>query len=174
MPTKVQGLDLLARNLRGLTDDMRQRGLRSATAAAAVLVRDEARTRAPVETGKLREALYVVRDRAQESDESAVYHVGVRAGKKAQRIGKKKKNLDAFYWKFVEFGHFTRAPGAKRSDSKVKRTLRRALHKVRFIAARPFLRPALEHSRDRVVAKIAQVLAARIRRFTAQLAKGKQ
>jgi len=166
---KVEGLDELAKALEELPQDLAERALRQATAAGAAIVRDEARARAPRDTGKMIAAAFVKKDGGQTDDVRAVYHVGIRAGKRARSLGKKKLNLDAFYWKFVEFGHFTRHAGSKRSDSTLKRAAKRALAKgVRFVSGRPFLRPALEMKQAEVIEKIRSVLEARIRRFASR------
>lgn len=169
---KVEGLDELAKALEQLPEDLAERALRQATAAGAVIVRDEAKARAPRDTGKLVSAAFVKKDGGQTDDLRAVYHIGIRAGKSARRVGRKKLDLDAYYWKFVEFGHFTRHAGSNRRDSTVKRLAKRAFAKsVRFISGRPFLRPALETKRAEVIERIRSVLEARIRRLAATAAK---
>jgi HK97 gp10 family phage protein len=172
---KVEGLDELAAALEQLPQDLADRALRQATAAGAALIREEAKARAPRDTGKLISATYITRDRGQSGDGNReIYHVGVRAGKRAQRIGRKRLNLDAFYWKFIEFGHFVRARGD--SVRGVGRTIKRAIARTingppRYISGKPFLRPALESKRLDVVERIKTVLAARIKRFAAQAKK---
>lgn len=169
---KVEGLQELSKALEALPKDLAEKALRQATAAGAAIVRDEAKARAPRDTGKLISAAFVSKDKQQTDELRAVYHVGIRSGKRFRARGKKGADRDAFYWKFLEFGHFTRHASSQRRDSRLKRFAKRAVAKgVRFIAGRPFLRPALETKRAEVVERIKQVLAARIRRFTASLAK---
>jgi HK97 gp10 family phage protein len=59
------------------------------------------------------------------------------------RKGKTSRHQDAFYWRFIEIG-------------------------TRFIAARPFLRPALSGKRDEAVAKIGGELNDEIGRVVAR------
>lgn len=96
--------------------------LRGATAAAAGVFKKLAISNAPVHSGRLRDAIYMVRIREQSGKGAEVYRIGVRSGKKQQ-----KNNRDAFYWRWVEEGYWRRGPGSN---------LRRGKHSIRLQRAR--------------------------------------
>lgn len=89
---RIEGLTELRRKLLTLPAKLRDRELRAATGAAAKVVRDEARARAPVDTGLTRDNIIAARRRAERYDEE--YAVTVRHKGKGR----------PFYWKFIEFG----------------------------------------------------------------------
>jgi len=146
---KVEGLDEVVKRLRALPIAISGKNggpLRQALAAVAQIVRDDARSRAPVDTGQLRENIIMYRDR----DPSSVganehYQVGVRklklkAGvkrilRRARRAGTNVRIAESvFYWRFLEFG-----------TSKMP--------------AKPFLRPAYEANKSRMSAVFTEVLS---------------
>lgn len=148
----VKGLAELRQVMRALPDDLAGKALQGAVASGAAAVRNEVTTRAPIRTGKLQRAVYMVRDKALTTLTRAVYHVGVRSGKKwrsrtitaGKRAGQTTSDRDAFYWRFLEFG-----------TSKM--------------AKRPFLRPAFEAKKEEAVDAIKERLATRIKRYTSRL-----
>ena len=129
---RVDGLKELADKLRGMGPDLSRNALRAGVRAAAKLVKDDAAERVPVDTGTLKRALYMKQIREKSSAWQQTFYVAVRRGK-AQR----KRALDAYYWRFVEFG-------------------------TAKMAARPFLRPAFEANKRQAVDVIAERLKARI------------
>jgi HK97 gp10 family phage protein len=143
----VTGLKELADAMRDLPTRIGRNVLRGATNAGASVIKKDAVARAPVyagddpraDPGRLHRALYQKQIRDQSNDLKQVFYVGVRSGKDQQKVkrGKKVSNLDAFYWRFVEFG-----------TSKM--------------SARPFLRPAFEAKKMEAVEAIKTYLAKRI------------
>lgn len=113
---EITGLDKLQRKLRELPLRVQNAVLRKGLRAAANVVRDEARRRAPVRTGNLRRNIAT--------------SVSVRRGQGSATVGPKPK---AYYGMFVELG-----------TSKM--------------AARPFLRPALDSKKD----EVRQIFVARV------------
>ena len=151
----VAGLSELSAALRELPQRIGRNVLRGSVAAAAAVVRAEARNKAPVATGDvaqghpppgtLRRAIYQKQIRELSDSGRQVFFVGVRQGKKYRHQGKKgDKSQDAYYWRFVEFG-----------TSKM--------------AARPFLRPAFEQSKMAAVERMKNYMAERIAREVASL-----
>ena len=121
----VTGFAELRRALEELPDQIARKTLRKAVSSAAALVRDEAKSRAPVDTGEMRRDIMVKKGRGDRF--KAVYEVFVRSGKKSRLAGKRRNvQRDSFYWRFVEFG-----------TSKM--------------AARPFMRPAFEAKKDAAI-----------------------
>jgi HK97 gp10 family phage protein len=145
---KIEGLKALDRALRELPDRIANRGLRASVYAAAKIVRDEARVRAPKAAqslganqpppGTLRRSVILKHIRELSGNGRQTYYVLVRHGKKYRKQGKKGNlSQDAWYWRFVEFG-------------------------TRKMAARPFLRPALESKRREAVNALKKRLTERI------------
>lgn len=134
---KIEGLKELQDKLRTLAPNVARNGLRAAVSAAAADVRNEARALAPVDTGEMRRDIQIKRERASTTFR-AIYSVFVRSGKKSRLAGKGRDvQKDSYYWRFVEFG-----------TSKM--------------AARPFLRPAFERTKQQAVEKIKAKLIERI------------
>ncbi len=135
---QVQGLRELEQKLHSLGPQLAKNALRSSVNAAAQVVKKEAQTRVPVDTGRLKRALYVKHIREESNATQQTFYVSVREGKRYQQ-----KDMDAFYWRFVEFGTVNKPP-------------------------RPFLRPAFEAARERAIERIRDKLAERIERIAGQ------
>lgn len=130
---EVKGLAELQAKLLELPGKVERHVVRKAVSDGAAVVRDEMKARAPVYTGEvadghpppgtLRKAVFEKFDAANSHDGLTTYIVGVRHGKKMQHVGKKNRNLDAYYFFMVEFG-----------------TVKMAAH--------PFMRPAFDAKRE--------------------------
>lgn len=137
---RIEGLDALRRKLATLPLRVERNVMRRAVAAGAAVIRDEARTRAPVyhgdvakghpPPGTLKKAIWQKFIPEASRNGRTVFYVGVRRGKLRQQIGKSQSNQDAYYWWFVEFG-----------TSKM--------------AAKPFLRPAFDSRKEQATTAIA-------------------
>ena len=144
----IEGLAELDRALRELPVRIANRGLRASVYAGAKVIRDEARARAPKAAqslgpkqpppGTLKRSVIMKHIRELSSGGRQTFYVMVRHGKKYQKQGKRGTlSQDAWYWRFLEFG-------------------------TRKMAARPFLRPALESRRTQAVDAIKERLRQRI------------
>ena len=122
---KVAGMADLQKAFKELPRELHAKALRPAVNAAAAVVRKQARSNAPVDTGVLRKAIYQTRSRSESSAVQETAIVGVRFGRKYRRRGQ-----DAWYWKFLEFG-----------------TIK--------LPARPFLRPAFESTKRQQIDAMA-------------------
>jgi HK97 gp10 family phage protein len=146
---KISGLRELGERMRNLSDDINKKVARQAVAAGAKIVRDDARRRAPKDTGNLQAAIvmknlgktkmtarYVVATRSGKTADVKAGKAAARSGEKDQRklVGK-----DAFYGAFVEFG-----------------TVK--------MPARPFMRPAIDDNTQAATDAIAKRLRQRIER----------
>lgn len=79
------------------------RALNAAMTAGAAVVRDEARRRVHVDTGRLKKAIYTFKIRSSQTEHSASRAVSV-------RNKSRKDPRSAYYWWWVEFGtRFQRA-----------------------------------------------------------------
>lgn len=132
---QITGLKELADKLHAMGPDIARTTLRGAVGSGARMIRDEAKATNPDDTGRTDRALYAKLVKEESSDHQATYKVGIRSGSKERR-----RNRDAWYWRFVEFGT-TKMP------------------------ARPFMRPAFEKLKGDVVELIAKRIAARIKRY---------
>lgn len=144
---KLTGFKELADALRELGPRVARNSLRRAVSAGAAEIRNEARARAPVDTGEMRKDIMVKRERDTKGEMSAKYSVFVRSGKKSRLAGKGRNvQKDSYYWKFVEFG-----------TSKMP--------------AKPFLRPAYEAKKEEAVKIIGENLDEGIQKAARELAK---
>ena len=152
---EIKGLKELNEALKQLPDRVARNVLRGAVSAGTTVIRKEAQQRAPVYTGlvseghpppgTLRKSIRQSQQRQLSSLVQQAFHIGVRAAVTRTKSGA--KNLDAFYWRFVEFG-------------------------TSRMAARPFLRPAFEAKKQAAVEAIRTYLAERIPREVDKLKKG--
>lgn len=140
----VEGLRDLGERMKALSFDINSRGSRAATRAAARVIQEAAKKNAaPMrDTGNLERSIMTRMIPKGKTRYTAEAHVAVRTGKvsRKERAAARKKGVaarvDAYYWRFVEFG-----------------TVK--------MAARPFMRPALEANRQAAIdAMVAQLLKA--------------
>lgn len=141
---KLRGSVELAQALRSLGEDVRRRAMRPAVLAASRVVRKRAKEIA--ESKGLKQTGALIRNIAHKvdiNDETKVYvNIGVRHGRRFADMQRKRGRSvvdDPYYWHFHEFG-----------TSKM--------------AARPFLRPALEESKQAALDAMAKSLRARLKR----------
>lgn len=120
---QVTGIPDLRAALAEVSVQLRRRVLRNALAAAARVVRDDARSRAPVinpaapavrrnvrTPGTVKRAIVVRTSKEARRQGNVGVFVNVRPAKAGNR-GAKNKN-DPFYWRFLEFGTKFFRPGA--------------------------------------------------------------
>ena len=157
---EMRGLKELLENLKALDRNINTEA-RIAAAAGATIVKREAvsiaRVQGLVDTGALVKNIAIKRERGTPKNIHE-YHIGVRHGasaKAAQRIAVRNRDgkikfqwtNNPFYWWFWEFGHY---------NGFLKR----------HVAARPFIRPAMEAKQGEVMGAIKFRLAARLDKFT--------
>jgi len=139
---KVHGIPDLKAALQSIPDKLRKRALRNALAAAGRVVRDDARSRAPVlslsgglrapfrTAGTVKRAISVrTSKRARRAGDVGVF-VNVRPAKSGQRGAK--SPTDPFYWRWLEFGRAG-------------------------MRARPFLQPAASRLGDALAVFLRQI-----------------
>lgn len=160
-PTMLRGLDGLLDALKALPPAVASKNggpARVALAKAARVIRDDARARAPKDTGAVAANIVMKRDRQpQTSGANERYLIGVRGGAKKYantkrnvrkgRAGKEyKTDGNTYYWRFKEFG-------------------------TEKMPAEPFLRPAFESQKERALAVITDTLAKGIERAAKKVAR---
>lgn len=135
---KVEGLADLQKRLLSLSEDMQGKIARAASAAGAVIIKNAAIRKAPMDTGNLKKNIIVKRLPKGEADYTSQHIVTVRKGKKTKK--QREAGLkDAFYAGFVEFG-----------------TVK--------MPAKPFLRPAYDENKEKAVQAMKDRLEARIKK----------
>lgn len=111
-----------------LTGELAESLVRSMAVAGGRVIRDEARVRAPVESGGLRDAIYVAYQDKRSTKETAVYSVSW-------------NKVKAPHGHLLEFGHWQTRVAYLSSDGK---WYSGPAKQPKWIAAKPFLRPALD------------------------------
>ncbi len=95
---KITGLKELEKKMLALGPKIGRKALKGALVAGAKEIKKEARALAPMKTGRLRRAMYIkTMSKPNPFKENVIF--GVRHGRKMS-----KKDLDAYYWTFLEFG----------------------------------------------------------------------
>lgn len=170
--SNLTGFKELADALREIPDNIAKNVLRSAVGAGAAVIRVEARNNAlrMKKTGTLARAIYQKQIRELSGPEKQVFYVGARSGKQYKSVGKKGVSKDAYYARWVELGHFTRPSGGGRLPQRTGRgqsnnvALASAVQTgvVRWVPARPFLRPAFDIRKDQAVQAMGLKIAERL------------
>lgn len=137
---EVKGLKELREVLiRKLPLEVQGKPLQQALTRAARPITSEAKALAPVKTGRLRQAIYSTRAKSSTpTRQERVITV---------RSGKKHGSKDAFYWKWVEFGHRigNKATGTLAGKGRRKT----ASAGLGAVPAQPFMRPAFESQKQK-------------------------
>ena len=174
---QLQGFRELAESLRELPANVGKNMLRSAVGAGAAEIRKEAKQNAERirKKGTLARSIYQKQIREQSGPERQTFYVGARQGKEYQKTGKKKVDKDAYYARFVELGHWSRPSGgghiSKRAGQRGREAELNKLSKaghIRWVQARPFLRPAFDVKKDAAVTAMADKLRDRLRNYKAK------
>ncbi len=146
----LKGLAELERKLTQLAEKLQGKAQRQATNAGAQIIKKAARSRVSVDTGLLRKNIVVGRSRRNSAKGRESYNIflkrekriyaNTRANRRSKRAGRKYEvDGPAFYGRFVEMG-----------TSKM--------------AAKPFMRPAFESSKQAAVDAVRNKLADFIRK----------
>lgn len=122
-----QGLD----NLKKVTEPL----ARSMAVAGGKIVRDEAKARAPVDDGTLRDSIYLAYRDAKSKGPTVMYSITW-------------NSRTAPHGHLLEFGHWQTRAAFKGADGQWRSGAE--LANPRWVAAHPFLRPAWEATQARV------------------------
>ena len=169
-PVRVEmsGWKELQAELRLLPDKLRKEVVTGAAGTAAHIIKRKIIELAPVYTGKvaqghpppgtLKKAIYATRLTDECTATREVWLVGVRSGKRYRHTGKiaskagptQGVNRDAFYARWVEYGHYARV---SKSVGKKSAERRNVIHTgkvlvkgAKWVMARPFFRPGFAAS----------------------------
>lgn len=150
---ETQGFREMDALLNKLPVEIAKKVIEQATRAAAKIVLEAAQRKVPIRTGQLKDSLAIKKDtKAFKRAGLVVYKVGANLSARRGKI--------APHAHLVEFG----------TKGGVVKSGRFAGAKIPPMAARPFLRPALEESRAEILKVIAQMLFKGIQREAAKLA----
>ena len=179
----LSGFAELAAGLRELPDKVSRTILSRSVSAGALVIQQEMTKNAQgmKDTGTLARSIYRKYIREESSQERKTYYVAPRQGKQYQKTGKKKNiSKDAYYARYVEFGHFSRPPGTHVNKMGLTRAnkLSRKSNRggadnqaladqvrsgaVKWVPAHPFMRPAFDVKKNAAVDAMGQVLGAGI------------
>lgn len=157
----VKGLAEFQKALEEMPANIAKNVLRGAVAAGAKVIQAAAVELAPVyegddprpSPGRIKNAIYVKQIPELSNQLLQTYFVGVRRGKKQQiKIVKGKlTNLDAYYWTWVEFGHWyvPRKPAGLTQEA--NRKFARVSSAAIWVEPRPFMKPAFALARDKAI-----------------------
>lgn len=125
-----------------LTGDLATSLARSMCVAGGKVLRDEAKVLAPVATGKLRDSIYLAFKDNRSSSRQVTYSVTWNASK-------------APHGHLLEFGHWQPFVTIKTRDGEFITTNVR-LPTPKWVAAHPFLRPALDSAASRAISAMIE------------------
>lgn len=135
--SKITGLDELKKNLKKVSDDIINKGGRSALRSAANVIKKEAQINAakfddPTTPERIADNVVVRWDRKNfRKTGNPSFKVGIMGGAKSGGKQKQGKGGDTFYWRFLEFG-------------------------TAKMAAKPFMRPAMDAKQQEAVDKFVE------------------
>lgn len=172
----VRGIGPLLDAMRALPQNIGKNVLRGAVNAGASVFRREAVRLAPVyspppdgktdervDPGLLKRAIYQKHMPGSSNNLTQVYIVGVRSGKgnRFRKRGKGFVGMDAYYAKWVEFGHWY-VPRRPEGIGKKQHRSRYATPPGLYVPAKPFMRPAFETKKKEAAQAIEDYLRRRI------------
>lgn len=136
---RVEGLkELRTALLKTVPAHMQGPTLQRALAAGARPIIQAAKALAPFRTGVLKRAIFSFRDKGSTPTYEA-RNIRPRQGKKFQKSGR-----DAFYWRFIEFGHRTGARKGQYLAKEGRRSRGKSVAATGVVPPQPFLRPAFQ------------------------------
>lgn len=132
---KLDGLDQIIKNMEAIKDDLKGDPLRASLRKALTPIVDQAKSLAPVDTGRLQDA---IKTRPLPADDLPA---GFSDGQELFVVSSRKKDKDApdnaWYWHFVEFG-------------------------TKNMPAQPFLAPAFDGKRTDAVQAFVDEMSAQL------------
>ncbi len=165
----VTGLAELKQSLAAMEDRVARRHIVVALNAGASTIREQAVTNAPEfhgevskghpPPGTLKRSVKIKTARAPRGSATVQIYV---------RSGGKNKRLDAYYWRWVEFGHFTRSSGGRlRNTGRGQANNARLAADVqsgavKWIPANPFMRRAFDGKKEAAVTRFRDKLRERM------------
>lgn len=166
----VKGLKELQQSMKALSANVAKNVLRGAVNAGARVVRNQARSNAPVlhaaipshqPPGTLKRSIVASFIRERSNTNQAMYYVTVRQGKKYRGQGKRQTmSQDAYYGAWVELGHYF--VGHRAQNTTWENHRKAQMSRGVYVPAHPFLRPAYEARKQESVEAMKRYLEQRI------------
>jgi hypothetical protein len=168
----IKGLDEFQRALSTFPQNIARNVLRGAVNAGATVLRNEAVALAPeyegdderVDKGLIKRAIYQKQIAELSNLYSQTFFVGVRRGKKSSvKIKGQRVIVDAYYWTWIEFGHYYVPPNT--SDWMSQKTHRKAVKSSAgaiWVQPRSFMRPAFANAQGKAAQAVFDYFAKRI------------
>lgn len=172
---RLEGLDDIRNVIKTLPKELQEKIMAVAVTRAAKPLVDTAKmfARRSERTGALKESIGAVVKKGKRGGVYAV--VGPRRGyyKGGKKLGKgddkSGADMPANYAHLVEFGHHVVAP--IKNTSRRKKTAKTAKSGATFVAAKPFMRPALLAAGDAIATEMANGVADGIERSLKRIVK---
>ncbi len=149
MSIKVTGFEALDRELAKLPLKIQNKVVKKMVREGAKVVQKAAKQKAPRKTGRLRRAIIVRAKTRRETRPETV------AAKVMIRSKATKRGAIAPHAHLLEYGHQLVKGGKLGSGGKV----------IGFVAARPFMRPAFDNNKSKVINTMRRVFARGIREY---------
>lgn len=155
----IRGLRELRKELKQFPDKIQKKAVRKSISSAAKVIQKRAKQTAPKKSGVLRRSIAVksLRQRNRNIVRSIVF---VRTGTRRTKA-QIRKNQDAYYWYFQEYGY--RAVGRKKKGLRVTRKIRN--RSARRVPGRNFMSKAFKASSGRAIVTFKKQLAVEIEKY---------
>lgn len=167
----VKGLDEFLKALDQLPKNIAKNVLRGAVNAGATVLRKEVVRQAPeyegdderVDKGLIKRAVYQKQIPEKSNDLVQTFFVGVRRGPKSTvKVKGQRVTVDAYYWTWLEFGHFYVPPAPKGTTQKAHREATKTGANALWVAPRSFVRPAFAVAKDDAIKAMVAYFEKRI------------
>lgn len=170
----IKGLDEFQRALQQLPQRIAKNVLRGAVRAGAVVLQQEAVHLAPeydggdepdkrVDKGLIKRAIYSKQIPELSNEMQQTFYVGVRRGKKSTvKVKGQKVSVDAYYWTWLEFGHFYVPKQPAGTTQKKNREAHKTGPNAIWVEPRSFMRPAFAIAKDQAINAMVDYMERRI------------
>ena len=135
MTVKLLGLEKVKREMNMIGPRIQKNILRGAVRKIASDIRDDARNTVPIETGILKRNIISKNRRGRRGT--------IRASVIVRDEGNRGDSRNAFYWRFVEFGHVDRAGNQVPGTAFITRVFERITDRIDQIMVN-YMRPRIE------------------------------
>lgn len=167
----VKGLDEFLAALDQLPKNIAKNVLRGAVNAGATVLRNEAVFLAPEyegederpDKGLIKRAIYQKQIPELSNDLQQTFYVGVRRGPKSTvKVRGQKVVVDAYYWTWLEFGHYYVPRNTTGVSNATHAKNSKATGTALWVEPRSFMRPAFAIAKDQAVAAMVTYFERRI------------
>jgi HK97 gp10 family phage protein len=167
----VKGLDAFLAALNQLPHNIAKNVLRGAVNAGATVLRNEAVFLAPEyegdderpDKGLIKRAIYQKQIPELSNDLQQTFYVGVRRGPKSTvKVRGNKVSVDAYYWTWLEFGHYYVPRNNTGVSNSTHAKNAKANGTALWVEPRSFMRPAFAIAKDEAIKAMVAYFEKRI------------